>query len=120
MTKSISIATVSVLVGLLAVGCGTSRRSSSAIEVPLPKASEVTAETPFEIIISNDRSLSLNGEGTTLDALGDRLKALGATKDSEIVLKAELDAPYNIVANVLDRLKKAGHTRLHRTTMSEF
>ncbi|MCE5299983.1 MAG: biopolymer transporter ExbD [Spirochaetia bacterium] len=85
--------------------------NEKALEVNLPKAAtKENAPTPaIAVTLGKDGTLKVMKREATLDELGALLsKELNAHPDEKVLLKADKDLPYHMIAQVLDAMKKAG------------
>lgn len=88
-------------------------------EIPLTLPSAYSGETPDEkvtplnVIMDREGRLYLNGESSTLEAIGEYVDVRrGQGRAPEAVLSADKDLPYGQVARVIDFLKVKGIANL--------
>ena len=92
----------------------------NSLPLDLPRASTTVQETPNLPLVSVTTAgkIYLNGEATTLAALGAQLKPLIATSGGLVGLRADKSGSYGAVVQVMDIIKKAGGERLALGTRS--
>jgi biopolymer transport protein ExbD len=82
-----------------------------AIEVELPKAASggETVEQTLSIVVSSDGELFLNGEPTTLEAIGARCREVSkTTPDAQAIIAADAKTMHGNVVRIIDTVKTNG------------
>jgi len=84
----------------------------NGLPVSLPKAStgkDQRSQT-VTITLQANGNVYLNTAKTTIDKLGDQLKAAGVTAKTLVTLNSDEHVPYGSVVSVMDEARKAGVT----------
>ena len=85
-----------------------------AIEVNLPKAAsgeEINAENKsIALILKSDGRLFLNGELSTIKAVGEASKALAKEKNAQAMIAADRGVPHGEVVKLIDLIRVNGLT----------
>jgi len=107
---------VDVMLVLLVIFIITAPLLTHAVKVDLPKASStanITKPDHIQFGIRKDGTLFWNGESVTLASLSDRF-AVEAKKNPqpELHIRADRQAYYELVAQVMSSATKAGITRI--------
>ena len=86
---------------------------SQALKVELPKSasSDETTSRTYVVTITGAGELSFNDQPTTLEALGNQLKAARADKEVQLVITADRTAQHGRVVEVIDTAKQANVTK---------
>jgi biopolymer transport protein ExbD len=86
---------------------------SQALKVELPKSasSDETTSRTYVVTITGAGELSFNDQPTTLEALGNQLKAARAEKEVQLVITADRTAQHGRVVEVIDTAKQANVTK---------
>ena len=87
---------------------------SQALKVELPKSasSDETTSRTYVVTITGAGELSFNDQPTTLEALGNQLKAASADKkEVQLVITADRTAQHGRVVEVIDTAKQANVTK---------
>jgi biopolymer transport protein ExbD len=85
----------------------------SAIKVQLPKAKtgQTTERSPLNFSITQDGTVSWNGQAVDWNTLEERLKAMGAQNtDQTALISADEATPHGTVIRLMDALRMAGLT----------
>ncbi|MFI5346357.1 MAG: ExbD/TolR family protein [Elusimicrobiota bacterium] len=86
-----------------------------AMKLNLPKAAN-TAESPspaVQVMMTDDRSLTLNGQAVTRDALAMNLKQMARLDPGlRVTLAADKTVDWDSVAGLLDDIRGAGISRM--------
>lgn len=82
----------------------------NGLPVALPKASSGKDQRSQSVTITllPDGSVYLNMGKTTIERLGDGLRAIGVTKTTLVTLNSDEKVPYGSVVAVMDEARKAG------------
>jgi biopolymer transport protein TolR len=111
---------VDVMLVLLIIFMISAPLLTVGVEVELPKteASAMTEQTePLTISIQRDGKIFLQETETAFDELGPRLQAMaGDGFDKPIYVRADGQAPYESVAQVMARLSNSGFTSINLIT----
>jgi biopolymer transport protein TolR len=111
---------VDVVLVLLIISMVASPMLERGIKLDLP-ATETAAETEeARVVVSIDRDgrIRINDRPVHPDLLGQQMKTLATTRPGETVfLRADKLLPYGEVLRVMDRIRKAGVTRVALVTV---
>jgi biopolymer transport protein TolR len=114
---------VDVMLVLLIVFMVSAPLLQQGIDVKLPKADAGNLEhdeNPVMISVKSDRSVDLDGRAVALEDLGTRLMTLTRQKpDPQVLVQADQDVSYGIVAKVMAKVKKANIRRVGLVTAPE-
>lgn len=110
-----------MLVLLIIVMVTAQFRSSSAVPMDLPQASESEeVQTVFAVTVPADRELQVDGETVERSALEERAAAaLDETPDLRAVIQADGEVSHRRVMDVMDELRAAGLTKVAFAAESE-
>lgn len=107
---------VDVMLVLLIIFIITAPLLTHSVKVDLPKASStpnLTESERIEFAIRADGSFFWSGEPITLDALPARFSQIAAeSPDTELHIRADRDAHYELVAKVMSAAAQAGISRI--------
>jgi biopolymer transport protein ExbD len=111
---------VDVMLVLLIISMVAAPMLERGIKLDLP-ATETAAEMEeARVVVSLDRDgrIRINDRPVHLDLLGQQMKTLASTRPGETVfLRADKLLPYGEVLLVMDRIRKAGVTRVALVTV---
>lgn len=112
MTEMNLIPLIDIMLVLMIIFLVTATVANPSIPLTLPKTTAEIQEPPpkpLEISINAENLVALNGKVITLDALATELQTANqsATKPT-VMLKADKDAKYDTVAQVMSRASEAG------------
>ncbi len=110
MTPFIDILLV-LLIIFMVIAPVTPKGLEALVPQPAPPGAPVSAADTRTVVISinKDRSMLINQEPTTEDALGMRLEEIFKTRAERVVfVKGDPDLEYRWVANAIDIAKGAG------------
>ena len=111
---------VDVMLVLLIISMLAAPMLQKGIQLELPQADTATDIRQSQVIVSLDREgrLRINETPVHADLLEARMKALAAANPKETVfLRADRFIPYGEVLLVMDRIRKAGVTRVALVTV---
>ena len=110
---------VDVMLVLLIISMLASPMLQRGIQLDLPKV-ETAAEvhdTRVVISIDRNRAIRINDRPIQLELLEERLRGLAATSPGETVyLRGDRLVPYGEVLTLMDRIRKAGVTKVSLVT----
>ena len=111
---------VDVMLVLMIISMLAAPMLQKGIPLDLPATETVAGHSRPEVVVSLDRDgrLRLNDQPVHIDLLERRMKALAASSAGETVfLRADKLIPYGEVLLVMDRIRKAGVTRIALVTV---
>ncbi|HNO75607.1 ExbD/TolR family protein [Nitrosomonas mobilis] len=107
---------VDVMLVLLIIFIITAPLLTHSVKVDLPKASStpnLTEPEHIEFAIHADGNFFWSGEPVTLDALSARFaQTVAESPDTELHIRADRDAHYELVAKVMSAAAQAGISRI--------
>ncbi len=111
---------VDVMLVLLIIFMVTAPMMTQGVNVNLP---ETTAKAlhqddkPVIISINSKKEIAIGRIGSSLNLLSQELSKLAANNpDKTVLLKADRNVPYGVVAQVMAKVKKAGFKKLGMVT----
>lgn len=111
---------VDVMLVLLIIFMITAPMLQQGLDVDLPVASGAlrsSEENEIILTVKRDGMIYLNQTPYTLDALGEKLRAIYADRiQKELYLRADAAVPYGTVVQVMDTVKQAGIVKLGMIT----
>lgn len=111
---------VDVMLVLLIISMLAAPMLEKGIPLELPSAESAKDIEEAQVIVSLDRDgrIRVNERPVHVDLLEDRMRALARTRPKETVfLRADKLIPYGEVLLVMDRIRKAGVTRVALVTV---
>jgi biopolymer transport protein TolR len=111
---------VDVMLVLLIISMVAAPMLERGITLDLPASESATEIDEARVVVSLDREgrIRINDRPVHPDLLEQRMKALAATRPHETVfLRADRLIPYGEVLLVMDRIRKAGVTRVALVTV---
>lgn len=112
---------VDVMLVLLVIFIIVAPMFSQALRVDLPKATAPTSSEPvvLDLTLNESGVISMNGVTTDLELLPDQLRERGEA-EPELVVRIGADAKtdYQLVAQLLSKVRASGVTRLAFATQS--
>jgi biopolymer transport protein TolR len=109
-----------VMLVLLIISMVAAPMLERGIKLDLPATETATQMEEARVVVSLDRDgrIRLNDRPVHPDLLAQQMKALAATRPGETVfLRADKLLPYGEVLLVMDRIRKAGVTRVAMVTV---
>lgn len=111
---------VDVMLVLLIIFMITAPMLQQGLDVDLPVASgapQPSEENEIVLTVKRDGIIYLNQTVYTLDALGEKLRAIYANRTrKDLYLRADAAVPYGAVVQVMDVVKQAGIVKLGMIT----
>lgn len=111
---------VDVMLVLLIISLLAAPVLQRGIALELPETETATEIRESRIVVSLDRNgrIRINDRPVHETLLEDRMRSLAATRPSETVyLRADKQLPYGEVLRLMDRIRKAGVTRVGLVTV---
>ena len=111
---------VDVMLVLLIISMVAAPMLERGIQLDLPTATTATEIEEARVVVSLDREgrIQINDRPVHPDLLEQRMKALASSRPQETVfLRADRLIPYGEVLLVMDRIRKAGVTRVALVTV---
>ncbi|HEX6852418.1 MAG TPA: biopolymer transporter ExbD [Candidatus Polarisedimenticolaceae bacterium] len=111
---------VDVMLVLLIISMLAAPMLQKGIQLELPEAASATDIRDSQVVVSLDRDgrLRIGDTPVHVDVLESRMKALATSRPKETVfLRADKFLPYGEVLLVMDRIRKAGVTRVALVTV---
>ena len=111
---------VDVMLVLLIISMVASPMLERGIKLDLPATETAVEMDEARVVVSLDRDgrIRINDRPVHPDLLGQQMKALATTRPQETVyLRADKLLPYGEVLLVMDRIRKAGVTRVALVTV---
>lgn len=81
---------------------------SLAVDLPRGHAEPLQAKRPVTLTVTREGNILLNETAVTLDTLGETLKQMLPTPDSNLIVAADDGAPNGIVVQAMLRAREAG------------
>ena len=106
MKKVIACVMLPIVFVALFGSCQATPEKSAADPVP--------AKEPH-VVISKSRTILVAGKPTPIPAIPKRLKDLGISSETPVVVQAHGEVPHKILVDVLSELNSAGYTKVSFT-----
>ena len=81
---------------------------SLAVNLPKGKAAPMQAKSPITLTITRDSQFLLNSAPVTLDTLSSILKPMLGGQDGQVIVAADVGAPYGAVTKAMLQARNAG------------
>ena len=111
---------VDVMLVLLIISMVAAPMLQEGIPLELPKSESASPIEDTDVVVSVDRDgrIRVNEQPVHPDLLGERMQALARSRPDETVfLRGDRLLPYGEVLLVMDRIRKAGVTRIALVTV---
>ena len=111
---------VDVMLVLLIISMVAAPMLQEGIPLELPKSESASPIEKTDVVVSVDRDgrIRINEQPVHPDLLAERMKALAASRPDETVfLRGDRLLPYGEVLLVMDRIRKAGVTKVALVTV---
>jgi biopolymer transport protein TolR len=111
---------VDVMLVLLIISMVAAPMLQEGIPLELPKSESASPIEDTDVVVSVDRDgrIRINEQPVHPDLLGDRMQALARSRPDETVfLRGDRLLPYGEVLLVMDRIRKAGITKVALVTV---
>ncbi|HEX5042600.1 MAG TPA: ExbD/TolR family protein [Candidatus Polarisedimenticolaceae bacterium] len=111
---------VDVMLVLLIISMVAAPMLQEGIPLELPKSDSASPIEDTDVVVSVDRDgrIRINEQPVHPDLLGDRMQALARSRPDETVfLRGDRLLPYGEVLLVMDRIRKAGITKVALVTV---
>ena len=78
------------------------------VKLPQSSAAGTISNKGVSVMIARDGKVYVDGSETTLDRLGDAVKARQRTAGNNVILKSDRETRFQAIADVMDRLLAVG------------
>ena len=83
------------------------------VELPVSKTAEIDQELILSVTVKVDGTIYVDKEQVTLENLAEILRAkTNRTKEPGVLIFADRTLPYQMVYNILDKIRQAGISRI--------